>query len=489
MDFLDPKKQKAHATRLIVGYVLIGLVLLLATTILLFQAFGFGIDRHGRLIQNGLVYVSSAPDGAEIYVDGKRRDNTNTRLLLPAGQYVFEVKRDGYHPWKRAITVEGGTLQRFDYPFLFPEQFTTSTTKQYNAQPGLVSQSLDRRWVLIHNNGDTFDLFDLDVDDPTPESLTVPGEILSAGTNTTGWEEVEWADDHKHVVLKRLFTKNGQPSSEYVLIDREEVARSVNLSVRLGFTPTTLQLRGHDYDKYYAFDQPNGTLFTATLDRPTPQPYLSKVLAFQSDDDNVLFATSEKAPPGKTLIRLRQGDDPTYTIRQVASDAAPYLLDLARFEDSWYVAAGASGEDKVYVYENPLDVLKSDDGDVLVPVHILKVEQPNYLAFAPASRFIVAENGPEFATYDVKNNKGYDYRIDATIDSTIGHAAWMNGYYLTAVSNGRVLVFDYDGANRETLVPSAPTQPPIFDRQYLKLYTFTTNNAWTSSDLRTERDR
>lgn len=488
MDFLDPKKQKAHATRLIIGYVLIGLVLLLATVILLFQAFGWGIDRHGRLIQNGLVYVSSAPEGAEIYVDGERKDATNTRLLLPAGQYVFELKRDGYRPWKRAITVEGGTLQRFDYPFLFPEQFTTSTTKQYNAAPNLVSQSQDRRWALIQTGADSFDLFDLDVDNISPETLSIPGEIVSAGTTTTGWQEVEWAGDNRHVVLRRLFERSGQASSEYILVDREDVAKSVNLSVILGFTPTTLQLKGLKYDEYYVFDQPNGAVFTATLEQPTPQPYLDHVLAFQSDDETVLYATSENAPPGKTFIRLRQGDD-NYTIRQVASDAVPYLLDLARYEDDWYIAAGASGEDKVYVYKNPVDTLKSDDGDVLVPVHILKVSKPNYLAFAPASRFVVAENGPDFAVYDAKNNKGYAYKIEAAIDSAIGHATWMNGYHLMTHVAGNVIVLDYDGANRETLVPSNPAMPPIFDRQYRRLYTITTSNTLTASELRTENDR
>ena len=50
MDFLDPKKQKAHDRRLTIGYIIIGLVLLLATTILLYLTFGYGIDRHLSLI-------------------------------------------------------------------------------------------------------------------------------------------------------------------------------------------------------------------------------------------------------------------------------------------------------------------------------------------------------------------------------------------------------------------------------------------------------
>ena len=177
MDFLDPEKQKAHTRRLIAGYILIGMVLLLATIILLYQAFGYGIDRHGKIFQNGLVFVSSVPEGADIYIDGVREDDrTNARLALPAGQYTFEVRREGYRAWKRAITVEGGTLQRFDYPFLFPTELDSTVAKQYDATPGLLSQSPDGRWLFVQNTGDRFDLFDLDASTLVPAGFTVPDE-------------------------------------------------------------------------------------------------------------------------------------------------------------------------------------------------------------------------------------------------------------------------------------------------------------------------
>jgi hypothetical protein len=84
MDFFDPKKQKMHAIRLGVGYALIGLALVLATTILLYQAYGFGIDRRGNVIQNGLVFLSSQPKGAAIYVNNKPAASTRCALSATA---------------------------------------------------------------------------------------------------------------------------------------------------------------------------------------------------------------------------------------------------------------------------------------------------------------------------------------------------------------------------------------------------------------------
>lgn len=488
MDFLDPKKQKKHARRLVVGYILIGLVLLLATTILLYQAFGYGIDRHGRIFQNGLVFLSSLPEDAEIYIDGERKENnTNTRLLLPAGQYVVELKREGYRTWKRAITVEGGTTQRFDYPVLFASTLEPQDIKQYSTTPFLVTQSPDKRWVFVQVVADTFDLYDLDASNPVPASFSIPAEVLAAGSTTLSWKETAWARDNRYLVLQRLYERDGQQSSEYVLVDRENPALARNLTVAFGFSPTILQLRGEVFDQYYLYDQPNGALFTASLDRPTPKPYLDGVLSFQPDGpDTVLYVTNKEAPPGKALIRMKQGED-NYTIRQVASDAAPYLLDLARYDSAWFVAVGASGEDKIYVYKNPIESLKSSSGEVLVPVHILKVDNPTYIAFSPEARFVAIEAGQQFATYDVKNGKGYAYEIENQLDAAHGHATWADGYRLTSTSEGHVLIFDYDGTNRQLLSPASAAAQPLFTREYRRLFTLNGANVFTSTNLRIQQ--
>lgn len=488
MDFLDPVKQKAHKRRLIAGYILIGMVLVLASIILLYQVFGYGIDRHGRIFQNGLVFISSLPDNAEVYVNDKRQESTtNTRLVMPAGQYVFELRREGYRTWKRAITVEGSSVQRFDYPLLFADNLETSTVKQY-AAPGLATQSPDRRWLLAQNDtANSFDLLDINEQNPTPTTLTLPIELLSAGTVTTGWQEVEWSKDNRHVLLRRLFTRAGLAAREYILVDRENANAAVNLSVRLGFTPSVLQLRDKAYDRYYALDQSNGLLFTATLEQPTPQPYLEKVLAFQSEGaDSVLYATSQDAPTGKTLIRIRQGED-HFTVRQVDAAAAPYLLDLARYDDAWYVAAGASGEDRVYVYKNPVEALKTS-GDVLVPVHILKTVRPTYVAFSPESRFVMAEGGQDFGVYDVKNNNGYNYLLEEPLAA--GHVTWSNEYHLAATTTaGQAIIFDYDGTNSQLLSAGRPGTTPFFNDTYRWLYGLTATNSLDRTELRAERDR
>ncbi len=471
MEFLDPKKQKAHLIRLFIGYVLVAIALILTTLILLYQAYGFGI-KNGEVIQSGLVFISTRPGPADIYMnDTKRSETTNTRLLIPSGHYTFKLERAGYRTWQRAINVEGGSVLHFDYPMLFPAKLTTTSVSAYNAAPGLITQSPDRRWVLVQSPAayNVFDLYDLDNPTKVAVPLTLPPTAFIHAEGAHSWEFVAWGNDDRHVLLKHVTDNNGAQTSEYVLIDRQDAQATVNLTSKLGVNPTKLELRGDKYDKYYVYDAETATLKTATLDAPAPQPFLDHVLAFKSHGDSVvLYATDQDAPAGKSLVKLRDSNQ-TYTIRQVSS-GSNYLLDLAQYSGAWYIVAGASADSRTYVYEDPAKALRSKPDSPVVPVQVLKVQSPDYISFSDNARFIMVENGPQFGLYDAETDKGYAYTQPKALDAPQLHATWMDGHRMMYVSGGKVFVFEYDNANREVLNAALPGYVPFFDANYKALY-------------------
>ena len=106
MDFLDPRKQRQHSVLLMVGYVFITAAIFISTMILLYEAYGFGLDKNGQVIQKGFVYVSSQPTGSEISLNGQLNNSrTNTRLSLVSGSYAMKISRTDYRDWQRNITV------------------------------------------------------------------------------------------------------------------------------------------------------------------------------------------------------------------------------------------------------------------------------------------------------------------------------------------------------------------------------------------------
>ncbi|MEK7152445.1 MAG: PEGA domain-containing protein [Patescibacteria group bacterium] len=501
MEFLDPKKQRANLVRLIIGYILVGIALLLTTIILLYQAYGFGL-KNGEVVQNGLIFISSRPTPADIYVNGQKNEKTtNTRLLLPAGQYTFRLERDGYRTWRRAIPIEGGSVARFDYPMLFPTTLVTNDTKKYDARPGIVTQSPDKRWLLVQNGSfNSFDLFDLADREKAPTPLTLPLALFDQPEGGHSWRFVEWASDNRHVLLQHLAAKDNSQASEYVLLDREEPTESANLTRTLGANPTQIELLDKKFDKYFLYDKAAQTLTTATLSEPAPQPLLENILAFKTHgDDVILYATDEDGLDGRAQIKLREGDR-TYAVRQVAAGDA-YLLNLARYEDNWYAVAGAPSENKTYVYKNPAAALRAKPRSLLVPVQVLKVTNAHHVSFSDNARFISVQGGQQFALYDAETDKGYGYAVGAPMDAPQDRAVWMDGHRLQFVSKGKTFVFDFDDANSETLAAADAAYTPVFDRDYEFMYTInpqtakaadgteTTQFVLTNTALRTPRDQ
>jgi PEGA domain len=500
MEFLDPKKQKAHFIRLMIGYVLVGIALILTTVILLYQAYGYGIH-NGEVIQNGLVFVSSTPSPANISINGKMSSNTtNTRLLLEAGQYNFQLTRDGYRPWQRAITVDGGVVVHFDYPFLFPTKLVTSTVKKYTARPQLTTQSPDRRWVLVQNGDfNTFEVYDTQNPTKAPTSLTIPASVFSNTTGTNSLQLVEWSDDNRHVLLQHANDNNGTKSSEYIMVDRTTPASSQNITKVLGQNPTKIELANKKYDSYFLYNQADQSLLKASISNPTPQSLLDHVLAYKTYGDNViLYATTQGAANGKVAIKLLDNNQ-TFLLREV-TPSSTYLLDLTQYSGDWFVGVGSAAENRTYVYKNPAQTLRDKPQNPLVPVQVLKTTNPNYISFSDNARFIMVENGQQFALYDAENDKGYAYTLPDAMDAPQTHAEWMDGHRMMYVSNGKVVVFEFDNANHETLNAADPNYLPVFDTDYKYLFTFanqsnkaadgttTTDFDLTSTPLRIPQD-
>jgi hypothetical protein len=485
MDYLDAKKQVREHIILMIGYILVALAITIATLILVEQAYGFGLAKNGTVIQNGLVFFSSQPNPANIYINGVLNPNaTNARLFLPSGVYSVKLTRTGYRDWQRTIVFEAGSVEHFDYPLLFPNTLTTQKIQTYNAAPGLVTQSPDRRWLLVEqpNSSSSFDLYDLkDPAHPTMTAFTLPASLLSKATSTESWQLDGWADDNQHVLLTHLY----DGKTEYILVDRANPSQSVNLNNTLGTNPTQLTLDNKKYDKYYVYNtNSDNTLETATLETGTVlTPYLQDVLAYQSYGSNtMLYVTSDGAPTGKVLLKLLSGNQ-TITIRSLAVSPT-YLVDLTEYSGVLYVAGGSTSNGQVYIYKNPIGQFTNQQGTIVASA-VLSVLQPNYLSFSDNAQFIVDENGTSFGVYDVENAKSYSYTTHPPLDAPQLHASWMDGDRLVYVSGGKLIVFDYDGTNQQTLMSASSAYLPAFPANYR--YVFSLNTSSTASKFELDR--
>ena len=56
------------------------------------------------------VQLTSAPDGADIEIDGSFVGNTPSTIGVSSGQHQLSVKKSGFKPWDRSITVSTGQV-------------------------------------------------------------------------------------------------------------------------------------------------------------------------------------------------------------------------------------------------------------------------------------------------------------------------------------------------------------------------------------------
>lgn len=81
---------------------------------------GYRIDPDNlRVRSTGLLVLTSEPNGAEIWINGKLESASNATITLPPDTYDVELKKDAYIPWKKRLTVKKEEVTKYD-TLLFP---------------------------------------------------------------------------------------------------------------------------------------------------------------------------------------------------------------------------------------------------------------------------------------------------------------------------------------------------------------------------------
>lgn len=489
MDFLDPKKRKAHVRRLYIGYLLVAIAIGLGAVVLLFASSGYGVDRSGNVFQNGLVFLASTPDSAQVKITNadKSFDETvvtSDRLELKADTYTFQYLKQGYKPWQNSFDIKGGSIERLVYPFLVPETLKTDVDEAYPAAPGLVTQSPDRRTILVQQPDSltNFQVFDSNDLAKAPTTFTLPAGLLPAGAAVKPFQLVEWSTDNRHVLVR--YDSDSGPI--FLVIDRENPVESRNLNTYFGLNPKKVALRDKSQNKFYMIS-PDQRLISAEVDNKVVRDEAVGVVDFKAHgDDNILYVTSAGATdPAKVRAMVRQ-DNKDYLVRELPAGET-YVLDLAQYRNRWYVVVGSSTANEAYVYRDPVLALQSVN-NTTPTIRTIRLDHPTRVSFSATSRFIAVQNGSNFAVYDSEKDRQYKYTVNPNFDDPSA-VRWMDGHRLMGSTEGKVLIIDFDGTNQQTLNPIVPGTQPMFDDNFEQLNTLapaTSGQSLTNTSMRVQ---
>lgn len=493
MDFLDPRKKRTRTIRLMLGYSLMAIAIGLATVVLVYGASGYGIDtKTGQITENGLLFVDSKPGGADIFLNGvNQKKTTSARMILGAGQYDLSLKKAGYREWKRSFTLDEHSIKRYVYPLLIPTELAPGVVKNYNVAPPLISQTPDRRWLLVQSQSAaasiTFDMFDTqDFKEPS-RPITLPASLFS-GYNPASSRllEVEWSSNNDYLLLQHISAQK----SEFIVVDRTSPADSFNLNRLFKTDPSKVVLRDKKINQFYFYDEPSRSLRVADFGSRTLEPVLIQdVIAFKTYGRNLVsYITATNAAPGTVLARIWD-DGRSYGLNKLAPGSR-YLLDIAQFQGDWYYIATSDAEPRVNIYKNPLSYTKDKNLKAAPPMLALNVTGTTAAAFSANTRFLNVQAGAKFATYDFEVEEAYIYDMPLPLAAPM---TWMDGHRLMGNSGNNLFIMDYDATNQQMLVPTALSEGGYFSRDYNQLYaltpaTGTSPAVLTRTDLRAGDD-
>ncbi|MCX5686014.1 MAG: PEGA domain-containing protein [Candidatus Omnitrophica bacterium] len=106
-----------------IAFYLSVLIFFITLPILLSYSLGYKIDyRNFKIYKTGIIYLSSHPSGASVYVNGRLyKDFTPAQIEeLKPGSYKIEVKREGFYPWEGELAVRPNMVTKADRIELFP---------------------------------------------------------------------------------------------------------------------------------------------------------------------------------------------------------------------------------------------------------------------------------------------------------------------------------------------------------------------------------
>ena len=116
------KAYNERVKKVVISSVAITFLLLTATAIAVLYASGYRLSQqNGKTFVEGtgVIVLTSAPDGARVFVNDHLTTATNNTINLQPGEYDVRIEKEGYFSWKKKIVVKEGEVSQAN-ALLFP---------------------------------------------------------------------------------------------------------------------------------------------------------------------------------------------------------------------------------------------------------------------------------------------------------------------------------------------------------------------------------
>ncbi len=461
---MEPTKRKKHQDlKIIISEALMVCAVIITVIILALVVSGYWINSDFKVERQGMLQISSFPIGADVHIDGEASSwlqRTNTSKVLPIGEHSITLTKEGYDSWSKTVDIKEGLLYRLHYPRLFLQN---RTTEKVLSTTGAVTASLpsSHNFLLLTNNTTKWSLVKLDTDRLKPETIDVSkyfscisiADGASAGIFTGEIIDADWDYDAAHV----LFRVKSDTGTEWVLLDVRNPANSLNL---------TKEFAG-DFSDVKILDNSASTLLVVqnhnlrkidVANRSISAVLVENIVNFDHYNDEIVFVASEQTSPENYSVGLLKiGDDKATEFTSVFT---PAKAVISKFYEEKYITI--LDDAKVSIY-------KKDDPESAFASYELSFT-PQEMMVGHDGEYIIMASDTQIATIDMESQLLREWEVS---NATFG---WIDNDMIYSISEGELIVYDYDGLNRRVIAKNASSHFPAAISDNKWLYYFSDDN-------------
>jgi hypothetical protein len=452
--------KKQLLIRRIVTYVvmILAVIVIVAGTILFIL--GYRLDgQKGRLEQGALVQFDSKPNGADVLIDNKSINaNTPSKQTVVAGPHSFTFNKVGYDGWSKTLNVKAGTLEWLDYILLVPKNLPTESVANYTAVYG-EKASPDDKWLIVQEKGDTpsFQLVDLRSQQIKSSTITIPTTVYTDAT-TPGTAHTftmeSWDKDGRYVIVKHTFNDK----AEYIVLDTQSPATSVNVSTLLSISLSELKFSGTSGNVLYGLT--DGLVRKLDLAGATiSRGLVSNVKDFHLFDNTIVtYVGIDPTNPANQVAGIyREGDEASHILRTVKNLTTPLSIAFTQYHSDDYVAVTEGLKVTVLKGRYPSSTDMTNTSLKLVE-NFLVAANVNAASFSENGDHLLVQSGLRFTSYEVEYMRLTNSLI-TTSQTTPPTLSWLDNANLWTVYEGHVSIREFDGTNMHDIM----TMEPGFD--------------------------
>jgi hypothetical protein len=462
------KRRQLIVRFLVYGLMTVSVITIVSVLILVILGYSFN-RKDGTIEQGGLLQFSSIPSGATVTLDETQLSTrTPSKASVDAKSHNVKMDLTGYRTWQKTIDVRAGNIGWLSYARLIPTDIKPEQLRTFPVLSNTLA-SPDRKWMLLHEatTEPVFTLANLQGEELKYTTLQLPATAFTAPAPETPpqtFTAESWSADERYVLLKHIYNTD---QFEWIVLDRENAARSVNITTLFAVKAEKLQFGSTNGRVLYM--QSDGVVRSVNLDSQTlSRPLVSHVTDFKVYDERTIVYTTKPTDtsPMRTVGYATEDLPDTQTIRSYPDGADPLHIAFGEYFGKRYVAISLGTKLDILTGTLPRGTTKAALKTISTQT---LAEPPRTLQASNNGRFIVSQQSTGYVTYDLELLKS-DTTVWKTTPTVQRDLQWSDDYIVWSDAGGMLRLYEFDGANQQNIMPVAEGYSAVISENNKYIY-------------------